>query len=266
MRSLSREARGTILAEARRGYLLHGRLLRPAQVTVVAATSGDGGGEPPAGSGSSPNGVEARLLRGPRRSRESGPDDLKKAFRQLALQYHPDRNPGDKSAEERFKEINEAYSVLSDPDKRQQYDRFGHAGPGGRASAASVIFRDSASRTSSTTSSAGCSGAEAGRVRRGADLRYDLTVTFEEAVFGAEKEIVIPRTGSCRECSGTGARRVPGRNDAAPATGRARSPCSRGSSRSGGRAADAGARARSSRIRAEAARAPGTSGKAVRSR
>ena len=65
-------------------------------------------------------------------SRESGPEDLKKAFRQLALQYHPDRNPGDKSAEERFKEINEAYSVLSDPDKRRQYDSFGHAGPAGQ--------------------------------------------------------------------------------------------------------------------------------------
>ena len=65
-------------------------------------------------------------------SRESGLDDLKKAFRQLALQYHPDRNPGDRSAEDRFKEINEAYSVLSDPEKRQQYDRFGHAGPAGQ--------------------------------------------------------------------------------------------------------------------------------------
>ncbi|MBF8260419.1 MAG: Chaperone protein DnaJ [Actinobacteria bacterium] len=132
-------------------------------------------------------------------SRESDPDDLKKAFRQLALQYHPDRNPGDKSAEDRFKEINEAYSVLSDPEKRQQYDRFGHAGPFSGFGVEDIINDFFGGMFGG--------GGGGGRSRRGADLRYNLTVTFEEAVFGAEKEIVVPRTGTCRDCSGTGARK-----------------------------------------------------------
>src|SRR3990170_2766065 len=111
-------------------------------------------------------------------------EDLKKVYRKLALEYHPDRNPGSKEAEERFKEVNEAYSVLSDPQRREQYDMYGHAAPSGQGFGG---FRD--------------------RSRRGGDLRYNLTVKFEEAVFGTEKEIVVPRTGSCRECSGTGAKK-----------------------------------------------------------
>ena len=136
-------------------------------------------------------------------SRESSPDELKKAFRQLALQYHPDRNPGDKSSEERFKEINEAYSVLSDPEKRQQYDRFGHAGPAGQGFGGFSDFSGFGVEDIINDFFGGIfgGGGGGGRSRRGADLRYNLTVTFEEAVFGAEKEIVVPRTGVCRDCS-----------------------------------------------------------------
>jgi len=142
-------------------------------------------------------------------SRESSPDDLKKAFRQLALRYHPDRNPGDKSAEERFKEINEAYSVLSDPEKRQQYDRFGHAGPAGQGFGGVGDFSGFGVEDILNDFFGGMFGGGGGgaRSRRGADLRYNLTVAFDEAVFGSEKEIVVPRTGVCPECSGTGARK-----------------------------------------------------------
>ena len=139
--------------------------------------------------------------------RESPPEELKKAFRQLALQYHPDRNPEDKSAEERFKEINEAYSVLSDPEKRDQYDRFGHAGPAGQGFGGFGDFSGFGVEDIINDFFGGIFGGGGGRTRRGADLRYNLTVTFEEAVFGAEKEIVVPRTAACRECSGTGARK-----------------------------------------------------------
>ena len=142
-------------------------------------------------------------------SRESGPDDLKKAFRQLALQYHPDRNPEDKASEERFKEINEAYSVLSDPVKREQYDRFGPAGPAGQGFGGFGDFSGFGVEDIINDFFGGMfgGGGGGGRSRRGADLRYNLTVTFDEAVFGAEKEIVVPRTGACRDCSGTGARK-----------------------------------------------------------
>ena len=138
-------------------------------------------------------------------SRESAPDDIKKAFRQLALQYHPDRNPGDKGSEERFKEINEAYSVLSDPDKRQQYDRFGHAGPAGQGFGGFGDFSGFGVEDIINDFFGGVFGG--GRSRRGADLRYNLTIPFEEAVFGADREIVVPRTGSCGDCTGTGARK-----------------------------------------------------------
>ena len=139
-------------------------------------------------------------------SRESAPDDIKKAFRQLALQYHPDRNPDDKRAEERFKEINEAYSVLSDPGKRQQYDQFGHAGPAGQGFGGFGDFSGFGVEDIINDFFGGMFGG-GGRSRRGADLRYNLAITFDEAAFGAEKEIVVPRTGSCRDCSGTGARK-----------------------------------------------------------
>jgi len=141
-------------------------------------------------------------------SRNSTPDEIKKAFRQLALQYHPDRNSSDASAEDRFKELNEAYSVLSDPDKRAQYDRFGHAGPAGQGFGGFEDFQGMGVEDIINDFFGGIfGGGGGGRSRRGADLRYSLTVTFEEAVFGAEKEISVPRMSGCRECGGTGARK-----------------------------------------------------------
>jgi molecular chaperone DnaJ len=126
-------------------------------------------------------------------------DEIKRAFRRLAQRYHPDKNPGDPTAEDRFKEVNEAYAVLSDPDKRRDYDRFGHlirgegaAGFEGVGEAFSDLFGD----------------LFAGRKRRqsrGADLRYSLEISFEEAAFGVEKEIALPRFVACATCSGSGA-------------------------------------------------------------
>jgi len=137
-------------------------------------------------------------------SRDASPDDIKKAYRQQALQYHPDRNPGDKGSEDRFKEANEAYSVLADPEKRAQYDRFGHAGPAGQGFG---DFTGFGVEDIINDFFGGIFGVGGARSSRGADLRYNLAVTFEEAVFGTEKEIVVPRVGTCGECSGTGARK-----------------------------------------------------------
>ena len=138
-------------------------------------------------------------------SREASPEDIKKAFRKLALEYHPDRNSSDAGAEERFKELNEAYSVLSDSDKRAQYDRFGHAGPTGRGFG---DFHGMGVEDIINDFFGGIfGGGGGGRVRRGADLRYDLTITFDEAVFGAEKEIIVPRKGLCGDCEGSGAKK-----------------------------------------------------------
>jgi molecular chaperone DnaJ len=140
--------------------------------------------------------------------RNAGEEEIKKAYRKLALQYHPDRNPGDKRAEEKFKEVSEAYSVLSDPQKRSQYDQFGHAafGDGGpfgggfdfSAGGFEDIFGDIFGEFF---------GTGGGRRRgRGEDLRYNLTLKFEEAVVGTEKKIKIPRHGVCEACRGNGAK------------------------------------------------------------
>ena len=141
-------------------------------------------------------------------SRSSEPDEIKKAYRKIALKSHPDRNPGDKQAEERFKEASEAYQVLCDPERRAQYDRFGHAafeqgGFGGFDFSASGfeevfgdIFGDFFGGTRRGRS----------RTRRGEDLRYDLEVTFEEAVFGAEKTLRVPRLATCHDCDGSGSK------------------------------------------------------------
>ena len=138
--------------------------------------------------------------------RSAGEDEVKKAYRKLALQYHPDRNPGDKQAEERFKEVSEAYQVLSDPQKRAQYDKFGHAafgdnGPGfDFNSGFEDIFGDIFGEFF------GGAGARRRSESRGDDLRYNLTLSFEEAVSGVEKKIKIPRHGPCDTCRGTGAK------------------------------------------------------------
>jgi molecular chaperone DnaJ len=137
-------------------------------------------------------------------NRQATQEEIKKAFRRLARQYHPDMNK-DPDAEARFKEINEAYEVLSDQDKRAAYDRFGHAGPqagfGGYSDFGGFedIFESffGGMRT-------GPAATRRGPVR-GADLRYDLTIEFAEAVFGCEKEILVTRHETCPQCQGTGA-------------------------------------------------------------
>lgn len=135
-------------------------------------------------------------------------DELKKAYRKLARQYHPDVNPGDKEAEEKFKEINEAYDTLSDPQKRAQYDQFGHAGPGGFGGAGGAGgfngFGDMGDIFDMFFGGAG--GAAQKGPKRGADMRYDLTIDFEEAVFGCEKTISVSRWETCSTCHGTGAK------------------------------------------------------------
>jgi molecular chaperone DnaJ len=141
-------------------------------------------------------------------SREASPEEIKKAFRKLALEYHPDRNSSDSGAEDRFKELNEAYSVLSDSGKRAQYDRFGHSGPAGRGFGGFEDFQGMGVEDIINDFFGGIfGGGGGGKVRRGADLRYDLTITFDEAVFGTEKEIVVPRMTLCGECDGTGAKK-----------------------------------------------------------
>jgi molecular chaperone DnaJ len=130
--------------------------------------------------------------------------ELKKAFRSLAMQYHPDRNPGDKQAEERFKEINEAYAVLSDPDKRAHFDRFGTApggaGPGGFDSGFGSLFEDIFENFLG-----GSGRGRRTRAARGEDLQYELKLTLEEAASGLETKIQIPRLEACEQCGGTGA-------------------------------------------------------------
>ena len=135
--------------------------------------------------------------------------DIKSAYRKLALKYHPDRNPGDKTAEERFKEAAEAYSVLADPEKRGRYDRFGHAGvsgggPGG-AGVDPTIFNDFGDILGGLGDLFGFgAGGRRGGARRGRDLRYDLEIPFDEAANGAETTLQIPREEPCDTCGGSG--------------------------------------------------------------
>jgi len=139
-------------------------------------------------------------------SRDAAETDIKKAFRQLALKYHPDRNPGDKEAEEKFKEINEAYSCLIDSEKRANYDRFGTAegvgagaGYGPFGAGFGDIFEDIFGDFFGTFT-----GHRRPRPTKGNDLRYDLYITLMEAAFGIEKTIEVPKWEDCTECGGTG--------------------------------------------------------------
>ncbi len=129
--------------------------------------------------------------------------ELKKAFRALAMQYHPDRNPGDKQAEERFREASEAYAVLSDPDKRAHYDRFGTApgagGAGGFDSGFGSLFEDIVENFLG-----GGGRGRRTRAARGEDLQYELKITLEETAAGIETKIQIPRLETCETCNGTG--------------------------------------------------------------
>ncbi len=141
--------------------------------------------------------------------------DLKKAYRKLALKYHPDRNPGDASAEEKFKEINEAYACLSDSQKRANYDQFGTA-EGAGAGFGGAGFGDFSANFGDIFGDmfgdlfGGDPGRRRTRATRGHDLRYDLNLNLKDAVFGIEKELKIPRWEDCSTCSGSGAK--PGTN------------------------------------------------------
>ncbi|HEY7514564.1 MAG TPA: DnaJ domain-containing protein, partial [Vicinamibacteria bacterium] len=137
--------------------------------------------------------------------RNASEQEVKSAYRKLALKYHPDRNGGDKEAEERFKEAAEAYGVLGDPDKRQRYDTFGHAGLSGGAGLDPTIFADFGDILGDFFGFADVFGRRRGGPRRGADLRYNLELTFEEAAFGTEAAIQIPRAEACSLCGGSGA-------------------------------------------------------------
>ncbi|HEV8661630.1 MAG TPA: molecular chaperone DnaJ [Candidatus Methylomirabilis sp.] len=140
--------------------------------------------------------------------RDATPEQVKKAYRKLAHQYHPDKNQGNKEAEERFKEVSEAYETLSQPDKRAAYDRFGHAGVGRAAEGFSDfadvgfggLFDDLFEGFFGTT------GRRRGAGQRGADLRYNLTISLEEAARGLEKQVRIPRMEACGTCGGSGAK------------------------------------------------------------
>ena len=151
-------------------------------------------------------------------SRDASDQEIKSAYRKLALQYHPDRNPGNKEAEEQFKEAAEAYSVLSDAQKRGQYDRFGHAGVGTAAGSGfggfdpSVFadFSDILGDIFGFGDFFGGGTRRGGRVQRGADLRYDLELSFEEAAFGTTTRIKVPRHETCSECGGGGAQKGSG--------------------------------------------------------
>lgn len=155
-------------------------------------------------------------------------EDIKRAYRRLALKYHPDRNPADKKeAEEKFKEISEAYAVLSDPQKRAQYDQFGHAGIDSRYTYEDIfrgadfssIFEDlgiGGSIFEDIFEGFGLFGStRRTRRRRGSDLQYDLEISFEEAAFGTTKDFIIPRHEICTACKGEGA---------APGHGRVKCP------------------------------------------
>ena len=139
-------------------------------------------------------------------SKTTSADELKKAYRKVAMQHHPDRNPGNQEAEDKFKEASEAFGVLSNKEKRARYDQFGHAAEGmgdgfsGGGAGVSDIFGDIFGEFF------GESGRGGGRGERGSDLQYNLNISFEEAAFGSSKEIDVPRLETCETCGGLGAR------------------------------------------------------------
>ncbi len=158
--------------------------------------------------------------------RAASEEEIKKSYRKLALKYHPDRNPGDKAAEEKFKELGEAYEVLNDPQKRAAYDQYGHTAFDARARAAAGaraggggfggfhdpfdIFREVFGGGGGTGSIfdeffGGESRRDASGAQRGSDLRYDMEIEFQEAALGCEKEITVTKAEACEKCRGTGA-------------------------------------------------------------
>jgi len=149
-------------------------------------------------------------------SRSATEEDLKKAYRRAAMDWHPDRNPDRKhEAEERFKELTEAYGVLMDPQKRAAYDRYGHAGVGSQPFTGfdEAIFADFSDLFGSFFGFEdlfGHSGRRRGRAARGRDLRYDMEISFEQGAHGLETKVKIPRQETCPECAGSGARKGTG--------------------------------------------------------
>ncbi len=141
-------------------------------------------------------------------------EELKKAYRRLAVKFHPDKNPGDKVAEENFKELGEAYEVLNDPQKRAAYDQYGHAAFDRRASGSGraggfhdpfEVFREVFGGGSIFEDLFGGGQQDPSQSQRGGDLRYDMEISFEEASHGCEKEITVTKPERCEDCQGTGA-------------------------------------------------------------
>ena len=138
--------------------------------------------------------------------RSATDDDLKASYRKLALKFHPDRNPGDKNAEESFKEAAEAYEVLRDPEKRVLYDQYGHAGLEGSGFSGFGGFEDIFSSFGDIFEDFfgfGTRRRSRTRAQRGADLRYDLTLDFMDAAFGTETQINVEKQELCPECNGS---------------------------------------------------------------
>jgi len=145
-------------------------------------------------------------------SRNATEDEIKKAYKKLAKQYHPDLNPDSKTAEEKFKEVNEAYEVLSDPEKRSRYDQFGHAAAngggfdfGGFGGGADFGGFGDIFDMFFGGGFGGGGGSQRRGPQKGADLRLDLAISFEEAAFGVERDVEIPRMENCDVCHGSGA-------------------------------------------------------------
>ena len=142
-------------------------------------------------------------------SRTASEEEIKKSYRKLAMQYHPDRNPGDAEAERKFKEAAEAYEVLRDPEKRGRYDKFGHAGVSGNGfngfSSNEDIFSHFGDIVSEFFGFGRMGGSGGPRARAGSDLRYDLRISFRQAVKGDDVKIRVSRNAECPDCKGSGA-------------------------------------------------------------